>query len=286
MSKTTIVAVANQKGGTGKSTTAHALGTVLADRGRRVLLVDFDPQSSLTDNTGTEITEGSPTVYDALAQARATGDIADLAPYVRALDERLDLLPADIGLGQAEMELQSAVRREYVLQQALDPAAGVYDVVLIDCAPSLGLLTINALTAATEVIIPVSPEYPAVRGLRLILDSLQTIRRTRLNPRLAARGVVLTMVDARTNHGRTMVQTVKDGLGAVPLLGEVKRAVAVSEAAERGLSITRYAPQSETAQAYERIADDLLAAWGRDAGAGAHNSPRDRMRMEVADGAH
>jgi len=286
MSKTTIVAVANQKGGTGKSTTAHAVGTVLADRGRRVLLVDFDPQSSLTDNTGTEIAEGSPTVYDALAQARATGDIADLAPYVRALDERLDLLPADIGLGQAEMELQSAVRREYVLQQALDPAADVYDVVLIDCAPSLGLLTINALTAATEVIIPVSPEYPAVRGLRLILDSLQTIRRTRLNPRLAARGVVLTMVDARTNHGRTMVQTVKDGLGAVPLLGEVKRAVAVSEAAERGLSITRYAPQSETAQAYERIADDLLAAWGLDAGAGAHNSPRDRMRMEVADGAH
>jgi chromosome partitioning protein len=286
MSKTTIVAVANQKGGTGKSTTAHAVGTVLADRGRRVLLVDFDPQSSLTDNTGTEIAEGSPTVYDALAQARATGDIADLASYVRALGERLDLLPADIGLGQAEMELQSAVRREYVLQQALDPAADVYDVVLIDCAPSLGLLTINALTAATEVIIPVSPEYPAVRGLRLILDSLQTIRRTRLNPRLAARGVVLTMVDARTNHGCTMVQTVKDGLGAVPLLGEVKRAVAVSEAAERGLSITRYAPQSETAQAYERIANDLLAAWGRDAGAGAHNSPRDRMRMEVADGAH
>ncbi len=286
MSKTTIVAVANQKGGTGKSTTAHAVGTVLADRGRRVLLVDFDPQSSLTDNTGTEIAEGSATVYDALAQARATGDIADLAPYVRALGERLDLLPADIGLGQAEMELQSAVRREYVLQQALDPAADVYDVVLIDCAPSLGLLTINALTAATEVIIPVSPEYPAVRGLRLILDSLQTIRRTRLNPRLAARGVVLTMVDARTNHGRTMVQTVKDGLGAVPLLGEVKRAVAVSEAAERGLSITRYAPQSETAQAYERIADDLLAAWGLDADAGAHNSPRDRMRMEVADGAH
>ncbi len=285
MSKTIVVAVANQKGGTGKSTTAHALGTVLADRGRRVLLVDFDPQSSLTDNTGTEIAEGSPTVYDALAQARATGELADLAPYVRALDERLDLLPADIGLGQAEMELQSAVRREYVLQQALDPAAATYDVVLIDCAPSLGLLTINALTAATEVIIPVSPEYPAVRGLRLILDSLQTIRRTRLNPRLAARGIVLTMVDARTNHGRTMVQTVKDGLGTVPLLGEVKRAVAVSEAAERGVSITRYAPQSETAQAYERIADDLLTAWGLGIDVDTPVAPPDLMRVEVADGA-
>jgi chromosome partitioning protein len=285
MSKTIVVAVANQKGGTGKSTTAHALGTVLADRGRRVLLVDFDPQSSLTDNTGTEIAEGSPTVYDALAQARATGELADLAPYVRALDERLDLLPADIGLGQAEMELQSAVRREYVLQQALDPAAATYDVVLIDCAPSLGLLTINALTAATEVIIPVSPEYPAVRGLRLILDSLQTIRRTRLNPRLAARGIVLTMVDARTNHGRTMVQTVKDGLGTVPLLGEVKRAVAVSEAAERGVSITRYAPQSETAQAYERIADDLLTAWGLGIDVDTRVAPPDLMRVEVADGA-
>ncbi len=281
-----IVAIANQKGGTGKSTTAHALGTVLADRGRRVLLVDFDPQSSLTDNTGTEIAEGSLTVYDALAQARATGEIVDLAPYVRALDERLDLLPADIGLGQAEMELQSAVRREYVLQQALDPAAVAYDVVLIDCAPSLGLLTINALTAAAEVIIPVSPEYPAVRGLRLILDSLQTIRRTRLNPRLAARGVILTMVDARTTHGRTMVQTVKDGLGVVPLLGEVKRAVAVSEAAERGVSIARYAPQSETAHAYEHIADNLLGAWGLDAGAGAHIASHDRARVEVADGTH
>ncbi len=279
-----MIAVANQKGGTGKSTTAHALGTVLADRGRRVLLVDFDPQSSLTDNTGTEIAEGNLTVYDALAQARALGEIADLAPYVRAIDERLDLLPADIGLGQAEMELQSAVRREYVLQQALDSTAGIYDVVLIDCAPSLGLLTINALTAATDVIIPVSPEYPAVRGLRLILDSLQTIRRTRLNPRLAARGVILTMVDGRTTHGRTMVQTVKDGLGAVPLLGEVKRAVAVSEAAERGLSIVRYAPQSETAQAYARIADDLLADWGLDAVAGADSTSRDRVRVEVADG--
>ncbi len=281
------IAVANQKGGTGKSTTAHALGTVLADRGRHVLLVDFDPQSSLTDNTGTEIAEGSLTVYDALAQARALGEIADLAPYVRALDERLDLLPADIGLGQAEMELQSAVRREYVLQQALDSAAGIYDVVLIDCAPSLGLLTINALTAATDVIIPVSPEYPAVRGLRLILDSLQTIRRTRLNPRLAARGVILTMVDGRTTHGRTMVQTVKDGLGTVPLLGEVKRAVAVSEAAERGLSIVRYAPQSETAQAYARIADDLLADWGLNAVASVVDStPCDRVRVEVADGTH
>jgi len=136
-------------------------------------------------------------------------------------------------------------------------------VVLVDCAPSLGLLTINALTAASQVLIPVEPEYPAAYGLGLLMQSLQRIRKTRLNPHLEIAGIILTMVDYRTSHGRTIAASVKESVaGQVPVLGEVKRSIKVSEAAERGMSITRYAPGSETARAYEDIAERLLGAWG------------------------
>ncbi len=257
-----IMAVVNQKGGVGKSTTALALGTALADRGQRVLLIDLDPQGSLTNNAGVSAHELKTTVYTAMAHVMSEGEAGPLTSYVQQVEDRLDLLPSNIGLGVAEMELQNAVRREYVLAEVLAPAHGNYDAVLVDCAPSLGLLTINALTAAHQVLIPVEPEYPAAFGLGLLMQSLQRIRKTRLNPRMEIAGIILTMVDYRTSHGRTIAESVKESVaGQVPVLGEVKRSIKVSEAAERGMSITRYAPGSETARAYEEIADRLLRSW-------------------------
>jgi len=258
-----IIAVVNQKGGVGKSTTALALGTALADRGQRVLLIDLDPQGSLTNNAGVPAHELKTTVYTVMAHVMSEGEAAPLASYVQRIEDRLDLLPSNIGLGVAEMELQNAVRREYVLAEVLAPAHDDYDAVLVDCAPSLGLLTINALTAAHQVLIPVEPEYPAAYGLGLLMQSLQRIRKTRLNPQMEIAGIILTMVDYRTSHGRTIAESVKESVsGQVPVLGEVKRSIKVSEAAERGVSIIRYAPSSETAHAYEEIAERLLRSWG------------------------
>jgi len=260
---TRIISIVNQKGGVGKSTTALALGTALADRGQRVLLIDLDPQGSLTNNAGLPAHELSTTVYTAMAHFLAESEPAPLTPYVQHLDERLDLLPANISLGAAEMELLNAVRGEYVLMEILAPAHETYDVMLVDCSPSLGLLTINALTAARQVIIPVVPEYPAAYGLGLLMQSLQKARKTRLNPQLEVAGVILTMVDHRTVHGRAVAENIRESVaGQVTVLGEVKRSIKVSEAAEHGVSITRYAAESDTAHAYEEIADALLANWG------------------------
>ncbi len=257
-----ITAIVNQKGGVGKSTTALALGTALADQGQRVLLIDLDPQGSLTNNAGVAAHELTTTVYTAMAHFMSEGEAGPLTPFVQRVEDRLDLLPSNIGLGVAEMELQNTVRREYVLAEVLAPAHDAYDVVLVDCAPSLGLLTINALTAAHQVLIPVEPEYPAAYGLGLLMQSLQRIRKTRLNPHLEIAGIILTMVDNRTSHGRTIAASVKESVaGQVAVLGEVKRSIKVSEAAERGVSIIRYAPGSETARAYEEIAARLLQTW-------------------------
>jgi chromosome partitioning protein len=255
-----IMAIANQKGGVGKTTTALTLGAALVERGQRVLLVDLDPQGSLTSAAGVEPNELTETVYTAIAHYLKENEARDLAPLLRSLRLNLDLLPASIDLAVAEMELQNAVRREYVLTEVLAPAEGAYDVVLIDCPPSLSLLTVNALTAAGEVLIPLVPEYLAARGLGLLLDSIGRMRKAKLNPRLRIAGVILTMVDARTTHGRETAESIRRHLdGQVAVLGEVKRSIKASEAAAAGLPVTDYAARSDTALAYGQIADVVLA---------------------------
>jgi len=263
-----ILAIANQKGGVGKTTTTLALGTALADRGQRVLLIDLDPQGSLTNAAGIPPHTLPTTLYTVISAYLKDREAPPLAPYLHALGGGRDLLPTNIGLARAEMALQHAVRREYVLSELLAPAHADYDVVLVDCPPSLSLLTTNALTAADAVVIPVVPEYLAAYGLGLLLESVAEVRKAKLNPHLQIAGVVLTMVDYRTTHGRETAEAVRAYLaGKVALLGEVKRSIKAAEAAARGVSITHYARESATAVAYGEIARALLATWNTEGAA-------------------
>jgi len=260
----TTVAFANQKGGVSKTTTAYALGAACAERGQRVLLVDLDPQASLTISAGLRLTPRDPTINAVMLEYIQDGEMTLLAPAVRTLSAGLDLLPSIIDLAStAEGPLQSADRREFVLADLLQTLAGAYDLVLIDCPPSLGILVINALTAAQEVIIPLVPEFLAAHGLHLLLDTIRRVRKKRLNPALLVRGMIFTMVDSRTAHPRMVMQEIRDSIGAqVPVLGEIKRSVRVAEAADAGLPITAYAANNDVAVAYRQIADALLAVWG------------------------
>lgn len=265
MSNVQIIAIANQKGGVAKTTSALALGTALADRGQRVLLVDLDPQGSLTNAVGVPPHTLTTTLYTAMTAYLAERDTFTLDPYLHALQPRRDLLPTNIGLARAEVDLQHAVRREYVLAEMLAATVAPHDVVLIDCPPSLSLLTINALTAATAVVIPVVPEYLAAYGLGLLMESIAEVRKSKLNATLQIAGVLLTMVDYRTLHGRETADAVRAHLaGRVPLLGEIKRSIKAAEAAAHGLSITDYAAESDVALAYGDVAAALLASWGVD----------------------
>jgi chromosome partitioning protein len=258
-----IVAIANQKGGVAKTTSALALGTALADRGPRVLLVDLDPQASLTIACGVDPDALETTLYDVFAHYLKEHEPADLGPLRRSLGPRLDLLPTSIDLAAAEMELLNAVRREYALGAVLRPVRSAYDLMLIDCPPSLSLLTLNALTAAHEVLIPLVPEFLAARGVGYLLGTIARVRKSELNPDLAITGILLTLVDNRTNHGREVAAAVRARLdGQVPILGEVKRTIKASEAAAEGVSLMHYAARSETARAYAEIADELARTWG------------------------
>jgi len=255
-----IVAIANQKGGVGKTTSVLALGSAAVSRGQRVLMVDLDPQASLTSAAGVEPDDLSETIYTTIsyvlksqeAPASQAGTLIEIRPG-------LWLYPANIDLSVAELELQNAVRREYVLQELLEPLTSQFDLILIDCPPSLSLLTINALTCANECVIPVAPEYLAARGLGLLLNSIERVRKSKLNPRLHVSGVILTMTNPRTNHAREVMSSVRQHLdGKIPVLGEVKRSIKVAEASAAGVPLNQYAPSSETSASYQRIVEALL----------------------------
>jgi len=259
---TTIAAIVNEKGGVSKSSSTLSLGSAMAARGLRVLLVDLDPQhASLTLAAG--VASPKKGVAAAMQDYLTADEAGPLAPYVAALGPTLDLLPSGKELSNAETALQNTEGRERILGEVLAPADGVYDVVLIDCPSTLGVLVTNALTAAQTVIIPVVPEYMAAAGLQGLLDTLRRIKRRKLNPTLTVSGVILAMVDNRTSHGREVAEAVRAAFGAeVPVLGEVKRSIRVSEAAQAGQSIIDYDPKHPVALAYREIADDLLQRWG------------------------
>ncbi|UFU04453.1 ParA family protein [Ruania suaedae] len=249
-----IIAMCNQKGGVGKTTTTINLGAALAEYGRKVLIVDFDPQGAASAGLGFNAHELDRTVY--------TEIMADKPDITAVIQETavpgLDVVPANIDLSAAEVQLVNEVAREQALTRVLRPVADVYDVILIDCQPSLGLLTVNALTAAHGVIIPLETEFFALRGVALLVETIDKVR-DRLNPRLHTDGILATMVDARTLHSREVLARVREAFGDTVFDTVITRTVKFPDASVATEPITTYAPNHAGAYNYRKLARELIA---------------------------
>jgi chromosome partitioning protein len=249
-----VIAMCNQKGGVGKTTTTINLGAALAEYGRRVLLVDFDPQGALSVGLGVNPHELDRTVYNLLMERGCTLDDVLLKTNLPGLD----LLPGNIDLSAAEVQLVGEVAREQVLLRALEPVLDDYDIVLIDCQPSLGLLTVNALTAAHGVIVPLECEFFALRGVALLVDTINKVQE-RLNRGLQIDGILATMYDARTLHGREVLARVVEAFDDTVFHTVINRTVRFPETTVVGEPITTYASASAGATAYRQLAREVLA---------------------------
>jgi chromosome partitioning protein len=247
-----VIAVANQKGGVGKTTTAVNLSACLAELGKRVLLIDIDPQGNTTSGLGYNKYDLKQCVYDALIN-----DVPIDQVIVPTAFENLFLLPATIQLAGAEIELVAVISREAKLKRALDKAKHRFDYVLIDCPPSLGLLTVNALTAAHSVLVPIQCEFYALEGLSQLMNTIQLVQK-HLNPALALEGVVLTMFDARTNLSIQVVDEVKSHFRNKVYSTIVPRNVKLSEAPSHGQPIITYDPKSKGAEVYMELAKEVV----------------------------
>jgi chromosome partitioning protein len=248
-----VIALANQKGGVGKTTTTISLAAALAEQGKRTLVVDFDPQGGCSLGLGIEPGGLELTVYNVLLDRNLDVEEAILSTKV----ERLDLLPSNIDLAAAELILVQEVAREQTLMRVLAPLRVKYDFILIDCPPSLGLLTINALTAADGVIVPLETEYYALRGMGLLMDSIERIR-DRLNPSLQIDGIVATMFDSRTLHGKEVLERVKDAFAGQLFETVIAKTIRFAEAPVAGEPILSYAPSSTGAAAYRNLAKEVM----------------------------
>ncbi|HZB65931.1 MAG TPA: AAA family ATPase [Ornithinibacter sp.] len=252
-----IIAMCNQKGGVGKTTTTINLGAALAEVGRRVLLVDFDPQGALSVGLGIAAQQLDVTVYNLLTERGHDVN----AVVQRSKVDDLDVLPANIDLSAAEVQLVGEVAREQILARVLRPVLDDYDVVLIDCQPSLGLLTINALTAAHGVIIPLECEFFAMRGVALLVETIEKIT-DRLNPRLQVDGILATMYDGRTLHSREVVASVVDHFGDQVFHTVISRTVKFPDASLAAEPITTYDATHKGADSYRQLARELIARGG------------------------
>ncbi len=248
-----IVAIANQKGGVGKTTTAVNLGAALAELGQRVLLVDCDPQGNATSGLGIDRRRVERSVYDVLLD-----DVPAALAVRQTVVPGLAMLPSTLDLAGAELELVAASARESRLRDALQPQRAEFGWVLIDCPPSLGLLTLNALVAADSVLVPIQCEYYALEGVGQLMNTIQSVRRN-MNPQLEIEGIVLTMFDARTNLSLQVAEEVRRAFRDEVFHSLVPRNVRLSEAPSHGLPISAYDPRSRGAQVYESLAREVIA---------------------------
>ena len=255
---TRTIAIAMQKGGVGKTTTAINLAAGLAELDYHVLVVDLDPQGNLTQHVGFDPEQISPTIYDVL-KAELDGVAQGASSAVHKSEEGFDLLPSQPELSMIEISLMNTLSRERVLTTVLEDVKDDYDFVLIDCSPSLNLLVINALTAADSVIIPIQTEYLAARGASMVLSTIETIRQKKLNPDLYVEGILLTMADTRTILTKDVLAAIEHQFGGDQYIFEaiVKRSVRFGESAVAGQSILAYEPNNPGAEAYRQVANEV-----------------------------
>ena len=250
---TRVIAIINQKGGVGKSTTAVNLSAALSEMGRKVLLVDFDPQGNSTSGFGIEKEDLEQCVYDALLNDVPVEELIE-----DTNSKKVFVVPATIQLAGAEIELVSAMARETRLKELLEPVHDQFDFIFIDCPPSLGLLTINALAAADSVLIPIQCEYYALEGVTKLLESMKMVKQ-RINKELETYGVLMTMFDSRTSLSNQVVDEVKSYFGDVVFNTLIPRTVKLSEAPSFGMSIIDYAPNNKGAKAYMNLAKEVIS---------------------------
>jgi chromosome partitioning protein len=246
-----VLAVTNQKGGVAKTTSSAALAAAWADRGRKVLAVDLDPQAALTYSLGFEPDDLEPTIHDVLAGR------TPIADTIVTSEEGFDLVPANIDLAGAESYLLMRTAREYALKEALEDVTDRYELVVLDCPPSLGVLTINALTAADQVLVPLQAETLSHRGVGQLLATIEDIRRL-TNGSLRVVGLLPTMYDGRTRHAREVLASIAEQY-AIPVLAPVPKSIRFAEAPSLGVSILTHSPSHPGAQAYRALAEELLA---------------------------
>lgn len=258
--KATIMAVVNQKGGTGKTTTCENLGVGLAMEGKKVLVVDTDPQASLTISLGYPVPDDlSPTLSDMMGKIISEQPIAPGEGILHHL-EGIDLMPANIELSGMEVSLVNTMSREKVLKQYLDTVKSNYDFILLDCMPSLGMLTVNALAAADNVLIPVQAAYLPAKGLEQLLQTISKVRR-QINPKLKIEGILLTMVDSRTNYAKDISSIIRESYGGKLKVykTDIPRSVRAEEISAAGTSIFKHDPKGKVAEAYRVLTKEVLA---------------------------
>jgi chromosome partitioning protein len=247
-----IIAVANQKGGVGKTTTAINLSSCLASLGKKVLAIDMDPQGNMTSGLGIDKNEVEYTVYELIL-----GQVGIEKVICKDALENLDVLPTNINLSAAEIELIGVEEKEFIIRKEVDKVKKNYDFIVIDCPPSLSMLTINAMTTADSVLVPIQCEYYALEGLSQLMHTIDLVKE-RLNPELKIEGVVFTMYDARTNLSLQVVENVKDNLQQTIYKTIIPRNIRLAEAPSHGLPINLYDPKSSGAESYMLLAEEVI----------------------------
>ena len=247
-----IIAIANQKGGVGKTTTAINLSACLAEKGQKVLAIDMDPQGNMSSGLGLDKNSVEKTIYDLIIGESEVEEVLQK----NAL-ENLDILPANVDLSAAEIELIGIDEKEYIVKKAIEKIKDAYDYVIIDCPPSLSMLTINAMTTADSVLVPIQCEYYALEGLSQLIHTVQLVKE-RLNPVIEIEGVVFTMYDARTNLSLQVVENVKDNLQQNIYKTIIPRNIRLAEAPSYGMPINQYDAKSAGADSYRRLADEVM----------------------------